>query len=324
MKVRIKKSCTVDGEDYEKGEVYNFDGEKASKMIDEDVAEKLDSEAPSDELKKYLSSRGFSKNPEKNIWSKTVNVDGKEVNLIRDFERSEKGAKMAIDANTDESLSEVAENHPDQKYLTLLREGDVSLESAVTSAESEAKKYKSGREQTDEIGSDLGENMDMMGNEGQQMAVQMQPALELDKEETTEKIESDIINGLTSEDLDELVWDPEEENVPYDKPMASADAYELFARIMEMALGVQYSVIDHSFRRNKEQDTFECDVTIERQSRNPRYDGKIMKGFKTRLNMGTRDHWRERLYTKAKRNALKSEIPKVWISRLLRRYKNNK
>jgi len=133
-----------------------------------------------------------------------------------------------------------------------------------------------------------------------------------------------VINQLDYADMTRLVWDPDVEShmvpydpstLPYDRPEPSAEAFDMFATIIEGTMGVQYSVADVEFEETDE--TLGCTVTIEKQSEN---GTKQLIGVKTRTNTN-KDHWRERLFSKARRNALKQDIPPTWVSTLLRRYK---
>lgn len=331
VEIFVKKGFKVRGQKYEEGQTYDVDEELADKVTDkgyamhqpeieeiEDIEEEAEEAEIPEDLEKFLINRGFTKDPEKNVYSKEVKVGDRNVRLVRDFDKSEKGAKMAIDIDSDESLKDVAENHPDMKYFTSLRNEEIELEDAIIKAENKSKSELD----IDESPIERAGQKEISAGQSQKLKVDMEPAIQLDEEETTDLIENNVVNGLELEDLDALVWDPEKENVPYDRPTASAEAYDLFSRIVEMAMGVTYNIENVEFRETD--DTYECDVVIVRSSPTPGLDGKVMKGYKTRLRsaVGGLDHWRERLYTKAKRNALKQEIPKTWISRLLKRYKD--
>ena len=108
--------------------------------------------------------------------------------------------------------------------------------------------------------------------------------------------------------------------MPYQDIEPTAEAYDLFARIVEIATGVTYDVEEGfpKFYEDEEKGTVNCDVRIVRKP-----DGKRMPGHKTREKeaLAGMDHWRERLYTKARRNALKPDIPPTWLNRLLREYR---
>lgn len=136
-----------------------------------------------------------------------------------------------------------------------------------------------------------------------------------------------VISQLNSDDMNRLVWDPNADvesvpydvrNLPYDKPEPSAEAFDLFAGIIEGAIDVQYSVEEVTF--TNEDETFGCTVIIEKQSES---GTKRLPGIKTRQKSRTTgiDHWRERLYSKARRNALKQDIPPTMVSSLLTRYR---
>lgn len=129
-----------------------------------------------------------------------------------------------------------------------------------------------------------------------------------------------LIESLGDTALDRFVWDPEKNpGLPYDRPEPSAEAVNVFAGIVEGVLGVQYSVEDVQFDRDD--DEASCKVVIVRRSPIPELDGKQLIGFKTRTRFnGDADHWRERLFTKARRNALGQDIPPTWITALLEQY----
>jgi len=157
----------------------------------------------------------------------------------------------------------------------------------------------------------------------------MEPALELSGKQSTNLLEKMLLKGLDVEDLKRLVWDPDAdprevpydpEQLPYQDIEPTAEAYDLFARIVEIATGVTYDVEEGfpKFYEDEEKGTVNCDVRIVRKP-----DGKRMPGHKTREKeaLAGMDHWRERLYTKARRNALKPDIPPTWLNRLLREYR---
>lgn len=337
------------GEKHERGERFKIDDEdypdaieagyvspakeKESRISEpEELGEpEEEKEGITEDMKRFLTNRGWSKNEEKNIWTKETKVDGKLVRLVRDFEKTGKGAKMAIDSETGESMKVLAEDYPDQKYFTKLRKGEIDLNEAVAKAESEANRYgKEGKnEELQDEAEELGEEISSETLQKQvQIGAQIEPAMELDETETTEKLDDKIVQGLTEEDLKALVWDPEENRkLPYDRPTASAEAYDLFARIVEMALGVSYSEEgEDAYVFRETENTYECDAKIIRKSENPMIPNKVMRGYKTRSKKATSgiDHWRERLQTKARRNALKKDIPKTWISRLLKKYRDER
>lgn len=136
-----------------------------------------------------------------------------------------------------------------------------------------------------------------------------------------------VISQLNTDDMHRLVWDPEADpadvpydvrGLPYEKPEPSAEAFDLFAGIIEGARNVQYSVEDVEFEETDK--TFECTVAIEKQTDQ---GNKRLVGIKTRQKSRTTgiDHWRERIYSKARRNALKQDIPPTMVSSLLARYR---
>lgn len=142
---------------------------------------------------------------------------------------------------------------------------------------------------------------------------------------TAEQKAESIIKQLDHTDMARLVWDPDlpanvvpynPKKLPYDRPEPSAQAYDLFASILEGTQGIQYSVEDVECSKTDEE--LHCRVTVVRKGKN---GDKQLVGMKTRTrdNVGL-DHWRERLYTKARRNALKQDIPPTWVSALLSRY----
>jgi hypothetical protein len=133
-----------------------------------------------------------------------------------------------------------------------------------------------------------------------------------------------VIQNLDQADMTRLVWDPSApsndvpynpSNLPYDRPEPSAEAFDMFATIIEGEQQIRYSVESVEFTEGD--DWFGCSVQIEKQTPE---GSKTLHGVKTRTNT-RQDHWRERLYSKARRNALKQDIPPTWISTLLRRYK---
>jgi len=135
-----------------------------------------------------------------------------------------------------------------------------------------------------------------------------------------------IINSLDSADMNRLVWNPDAKPgtvpydptyLPYDSPEPSAEAFDMFATVIEQTQGIQYSVVDVEFSQNEE--TIGCTVVIEKQSEK---GSKRLVGVKTRKLSKTQglDHWRERLYSKARRNALKQDIPPTWVSTLIDRF----
>jgi len=133
-----------------------------------------------------------------------------------------------------------------------------------------------------------------------------------------------IINQLDHADMTRLVWDPDAagntvpydpQKLPYDTVEPSAEAFDMFAAIIEGQTDVTYSVAQWDFTITDE--TFECTVVIEKKTGE---STKQLVGVKTR-DTKHYDHWRERLYSKARRNALKQDIPPTWLSTLLRRYK---
>jgi hypothetical protein len=138
-----------------------------------------------------------------------------------------------------------------------------------------------------------------------------------------------IIQSLTGADMNRLVWDPtaaqrdvpyDPSTLPYDTLEPSAEAFDLFASVMEGIRDVVYSVEDVEFAKDEE--TLECTVWIEKRG-----DGepKQLIGMKTRERHGNDlDHSRERLYSKARRNALKQDIPPTLVSTLLQRYERVK
>jgi len=135
-----------------------------------------------------------------------------------------------------------------------------------------------------------------------------------------------IIDALDPTDMNRLIWNPNAnpkavpynpQTLPYDNPQPSAEAFDMFATVIEQTQGVKYSVIDVDF--SQDEDTIGCTVVMEKQSE----DGaKRLVGVKTRVLSKTQglDHWRERLYSKARRNALKQDIPPTWVSTLIDRY----
>jgi len=136
-----------------------------------------------------------------------------------------------------------------------------------------------------------------------------------------------VIGQLNADDMHRLVWDPDADpasvpydvrGLPYDRPEPSAEAFDLFAGIIEGAQDVQYSVEDVSFTETDK--TYGCTVVIEKHSEQGR---KRLVGIKTRQKNRTTgiDHWRERLYSKGRRNALKQDIPPTMVSSLLARYR---
>lgn len=137
----------------------------------------------------------------------------------------------------------------------------------------------------------------------------------------------DVISQLDSDDMNRLVWDPDADaqsvpykpgKLPYDRPEPSAEAFDLFAGIIEGALDVQYSVESVEFEQTDK--TYGCTVAIEKQTDQ---GTKRLVGIKTRQKSQTTgiDHWRERIYSKARRNALKQDIPPTMVSSLLARYR---
>jgi hypothetical protein len=135
-----------------------------------------------------------------------------------------------------------------------------------------------------------------------------------------------IIDALDATDMNRLIWNPNADpqavpynpqTLPYDNPQPSAEAFDMFATVIEQTQGVQYSVVDVEFLQDDE--TIGCTVVMEKQSED---GGKRLVGIKTRKLSKTQglDHWRERLYSKARRNALKQDIPPTWVSTLIDRY----
>jgi hypothetical protein len=134
-----------------------------------------------------------------------------------------------------------------------------------------------------------------------------------------------VIQNLDEADMTRLVWDPsangknvpyKPSRLPYDRPEPSAEAFDMFATIIEGSQDVRYSVVDVEFTEGDQ--TLGCTVTIAKETPN---GTKRLVGVKTRTNTN-KDHWRERLYSKARRNALKQDIPPTWVSTLLRQYKS--
>lgn len=338
VKIEVKEKYKWKGNVRKEGEVYDVSEEEASKAKGsgkaegEPEVEKLEIEEDEggeeedipEDWKKYHLNRGFSPDEEEKVWSKTIGIDDKEVTLVRDFSDNDKGNKYAIGEEVDnDRLAEITENHPDLNMFSKFREGELDLEEAIAGAERENKSFSKS---ASEIGDEISVEEETGGQSGKQkMKVKMEPAMELNGEDSARKVEENLIKSLKPEDFRSLIWDPEEESrLPYDKPTASAEAYDLFARIIEMATGVKYNVKDVEFRKNKE--TYECDVKIVRESGNPGLDGKVLKGFKTKSKSKSSgdDQWRERIYTKARRNALKSEIPPTWVSRLVKEFSEKK
>jgi len=133
-----------------------------------------------------------------------------------------------------------------------------------------------------------------------------------------------VIQNLDEADMTRLVWDPDASSrdvpydpsrLPYDRPEPSAEAFDMFATIIEGEQEIRYSVESVEFTEGE--DWLGCSVVIEKQTPT---GTKTLHGVKTRTNTN-KDHWRERLYSKARRNALKQDIPPTWVSTLLRRYK---
>lgn len=136
-----------------------------------------------------------------------------------------------------------------------------------------------------------------------------------------------LIQELDSGDMNRLVWDPDANPkdvpydpgyLPYDSPEPSAEAFDLFATIIEGAQSVQYSVEEVAFRETDK--TIQCDVVIVKQTE---LGEKKLQGFKT-STMTDKAHWRERVYSKARRNALKQDIPSTFVATLLQRYREVK
>jgi len=145
------------------------------------------------------------------------------------------------------------------------------------------------------------------------------------KESPAEEKARAIINQLDHTDMTRLVWDPDmapdavpydPTGLPYDRPEPSAEAYDLFASVLEGVHGIQYSTESVEFTDTD--DILGCTVVLSRQGE---HGEKRIVGIKTRDrgNVGM-DHWRERLHAKARRNALKQDIPPTWVSALLARY----
>lgn len=142
----------------------------------------------------------------------------------------------------------------------------------------------------------------------------------------TEQTAREIISALEQTDLDELVWNPHADpsTVPYNPRTLvhntitpSAKAFDLFASIIEAATDIQYSVVEWDFEETESQ--YRCDVIIEKQAGETT---KRLVGFKTELKENAGESaWRERVYSKARRNALKQDISPTWIKALLDRYR---
>jgi len=135
-----------------------------------------------------------------------------------------------------------------------------------------------------------------------------------------------IINSLDGTDMNRLVWNPNADpqgvpydptHLPYDSPEPSSEAFDMFATVIEQTQNIQYSVVDVDFSQDDE--TIGCTVVIEKQTET---GTKRLVGVKTRRLDKTQglDHWRERLYSKARRNALKQDIPPTWVSTLIDRF----
>jgi len=148
----------------------------------------------------------------------------------------------------------------------------------------------------------------------------------LPKVSPTEQTARDVIQHLTKKDMQELVWNPDAKaenvhynprNLPYDSPTPSAKAYDLFASIIESSTDIQYSVEEWNF--NETEDTKECTVIIEKRSGE---QTKQLVGMKTELKENLRTQaWRENLFAKARRNALKQDVPPTMMISLLNRFK---
>jgi len=271
---------------------------------------------------KFLVSRGFSRSAEENIYSKELEGGRK---LVVDFEQDPQGRRFGYDEEG-KSSRELRE-HPDLAAFKALRDGDVgSPEDAVTMAEREIRAIEEEKE-PEEKAEEVGEAVEVEAGEGRVQELRMEPALELSGEQSTNLLEKMLLKGLDVEDLKRLVWDPDAnprevpydpEQLPYQDIEPTAEAYDLFARIVEIATGVTYDVEEVDFHEDEEKGTVNCDVLIVREP-----DGKRMPGHKTREKeaLAGMDHWRERLYTKARRNALKPDIPPTWLNRLLREYR---
>jgi len=136
----------------------------------------------------------------------------------------------------------------------------------------------------------------------------------------------ELIQQLDGADMNRLVWDPQANpnnvpydprDLPYDKPEPSAEAFDLFATIIEGLHDVTYSVVDVEF--SEMDGAYGCTVVIEKQATDDR-PAKRLVGVKTSTMTAT-DAWRERIYSKARRNALKQDIPPTYVAALLARYR---
>jgi len=347
MKVRIKKELKYEDEVYEQGDTVELPDNVAEQVIEKDYGtpmfekaeeepkepeihepEELGEEEEAEEEKveegwvKYLTSRGFSRRAEKNVYSKELPGGRK---LVVDFEQDSQGRRFGYDK--DGKPVEELREHPDLVAFKALRDGDVgSPEEAVTMAEQGIKALEEEKE-PEERAEEVGEAVEVEAGEGQVQELRMEPALELSGEQSTDLLKRMLLSGLNAEDLKRLVWDPDADprevpydpkQLPYDDIEPTAEAYDLFARIVEIATNVTYDVEDVDFYEDGEKGTVNCDVQIVREP-----DGKRMPGHKTREKeaLAGMDHWRERLYTKARRNALKPDIPPTWLNRLLREYR---
>lgn len=149
---------------------------------------------------------------------------------------------------------------------------------------------------------------------------------QLPKISPVEEKAREIISHLGPEDMKELVWNPDAnpydvpynpQDLPYNSPTPSAEAFNLFATVLEGTQGIQYSVVDVDFEKTEE--TLGCMVIIEKEGQ---AGTKRLPGIKTRTRRNKDlDHWRERLYSKARRNALKQDIPPTFVSALMARFR---
>jgi len=171
---------------------------------------------------------------------------------------------------------------------------------------------------------------EVVGNGGEPVADTAPVVTDVDSVPKLSPVEDtarQVISQLNRDDMHRLVWDPDADpetvpykvsGIPYDRPEPSSEAFDLFAGIIEGAQDIQYSTESVDFEETDK--TYGCTVVIEKQTD---MGTKRLVGIKTRQKSRTTgiDHWRERIYSKARRNALKQDIPPTMISSLLARYR---
>jgi len=226
-----------------------------------------------------------------------------------------------------DKLEEVVESFPE------LQPDDLRIEPVHTEGESDATQADESGETDDQVDvPDQAESpqqpTEVVENQSESDTTPVVTDSEsLPKISPVEETAQKVIGQLNHDDMNRLVWDPDADpetvpydvrGLPYDRPEPSAEAFDLFAGIIEGAQEVQYSVEDVEFEQTDK--TFGCTVVIEKRSEQ---GTKRLVGIKTRQKSRTTgiDHWRERLYSKARRNCLKQDIPPTMVSSLLARYR---